>query len=308
MNGVEKLFSEVINDIYRDIGRFNYAGFIEKLIICILIFIAAKLIEKLSSWFIDRVFNPRNKLYLDEKRTITLRSVTKSFVRYAIYFLALYFIIGQFTNKTGAILTGAGILGLAVGFGAQNLVRDVITGFFILLENQFAVGEFVKIGNFQGIVEELGLRVTKLRDWGGELHVIPNGQIKEVTNYNRGSMRALVEVGIAFEEDIDRVMELMKRVCDNISGEMKDVIVEGPEVVGVVALNQSEVVIRVIAKTKPMEQWAVERELRRRLKNAFDRENIVIPYPKSIMVTPGEGPSKGKIQSFNNDGEPGGSE
>lgn len=304
MNSLLSFFEQLINSIFKDLSKIDYIRIIENVLISILIIIAAKIVQEISFWVIKHIFNPKRKIYLDEKRAITLKSITKSLAKYSINFLALYLIISLFTNRTGAVLTGAGIVGLAVGFGAQNLVRDVITGFFILLENQFAVGEFVKIGSTQGIVEELGLRVTKLRDWGGELHIIPNGQIKEVTNYNRGSMRALVEVGIGIEEDIDRAIDIMRAVGRDIAKEMQAVIVEGPEVLGVVALNQSEVVIRIIARTKPMEQWAVERELRRQIKKAFDKEGIAIPYPRSIMVSPGPKEKVTKNESFPEEEEP----
>ena len=302
MNLIFAFLRGLVADIYFNLIRFNYIHMIEKILTALIILIFAKIAQKLSYWILERVFDSRRKIYFDEKRAITLKAITKSIVRYSIYFFAFYFIISLFTTKTGAILTGAGIVGLAVGFGAQNLVRDVITGFFILLENQFAVGEYIKIGKYQGIVEELGLRVTKLRDWGGELHIIPNGQIKEVTNYNRGNMRALVEVGIAFEKDTDKAIELMKAVSSEVAKDMSRVIIEGPEVVGVVALNQTEVVIRVIARTEPMEQWAVERELRLRIKSAFDKEGIELP--RSILKEPSEKDNIRKPESFHDQGEP----
>jgi len=247
---------------------------------------------KVGDALINRLFKPgEQKLYFDERRILTLRTLAKSVLRYVTYFVVGFTILGQLaefarTDLKG-FLAGAGILGVALGFGAQSLVRDVITGFFILLENQYAVGEYITTGNFSGFVEEIGLRVTKLRDWGGEYHIIPNGEISAVTNHSRGSMRALVEVGIAYEEDIDKAMAVMNDVAREVRNELQDVIVEGPEILGVVNLGPSEVVIRTIAKTKPMEQWRVERELRKRFKEAFDRAGIEIPYPRRVVITPG---------------------
>jgi small conductance mechanosensitive channel len=177
----------------------------------------------------------------------------------------------------------------------------VITGFFILLEDQYSVGEYVTTGNFSGFVEEIGLRVTKLRDWGGEYHIVPNGQITAITNFSRGSMRALVDVGIAYEQDIGRALEVMQRIAQGFREEMSDIIVEGPEVLGVIALGPSEVVIRTIAKVKPMEQWRVERELRKRFKETFEREGIEIPYQRLVVINSGSAdnsrPQMTKVQT-----------
>lgn len=260
---------------------------------------------------INRVLKPRDKgLYFDERRILTLRTLSKSILRYVAYFIVGFTILGQLAELANTtlkgFLAGAGILGVALGFGAQNLVRDVITGFFILLENQYAVGEYITTGNFSGFVEEIGLRVTKLRDWGGEYHIIPNGQITTVTNHSRGSMRALVDMGIAYEEDLDRALAVMNRVADETGREMQDVIVEGPEVLGVVAFGPGEVVIRTVAKTKPMEQWRVERELRKRFKEAFHEEGIEAPYPQRMFVSPGAGGGRAPGARHSQKGDSGG--
>lgn len=252
-------------------------------------FILALVGIKLGDALVDRVFKPREQMYFDERRVLTIRTLAKSIIRYVIYFIVGFTILGQLAELANTdlkgFLAGAGILGVALGFGAQSLVKDVITGFFILLENQYAVGEYITTGVFSGFVEEVGLRVTKLRDWGGEYHIIPNGQITAVTNFSRGSMRAMVEIGIAYEEDIDKALGVMNEVAENVGRELRELIVEGPEVLGIVALGPSEIVIRTIAKTKPMEQWKVERELRKRYKEAFDRAGIEIPYPRRVMIT-----------------------
>lgn len=246
---------------------------------------------KIGDAIIDRIFKPREqKFYFDEKRVLTLRTLAKSILRYATYFIVGFTILVQIAGTIEGLkgfLASAGILGLALGFGAQSLVKDVITGFFILLENQYAVGEYITTGGFSGFVEEVGLRVTKIRDWGGEYHIIPNGQITTVTNLSRGNMRALVDIGIAYGEDIDRALRVMNGVVRTLASEMSGVIVEGPEVLGVVAIGPDEVILRTTAKTKPMEQWRVERELRKRYKEAFDREEIGVPSPRRVIIKPG---------------------
>ncbi len=246
---------------------------------------------KIGDFLIDRVLRPREQKYIDEGRVLTLRTLAKSILRYSIYFIVGFTILGQLVKDPKGFLAGAGILGVALGFGAQSLVKDVVTGFFILLENQYSVGEYITTGNFSGIVEEVGIRITKLRDWGGEYHIIPNGQITAVTNFSRGSMRALVEVPIAYEEDVNRAVAVMKKVAENIANEKKDVITEGPEVLGVVEMGPGGVIIRTVAKTKPMEQWTVERELRKRFKEAFEQEGI--ETPRRIIISPEIGVGKG---------------
>jgi small conductance mechanosensitive channel len=182
-----------------------------------------------------------------------------------------------------SLIAAAGVGGLAIGFGAQSLVKDVITGFFILFEDQFHVGDYIETGGKSGIVEEMALRVTKMRDFNGDLHIVPNGSIDKVTNKCRGNMRALVEIGIAYEENIDNAIRVMDEVCKEVAHE-NDKIIEGPTVLGVTRLGEYDVIISVMAKTQPMEQWAVERELRKRIKERLDDRGIEIPYPRRMVI------------------------
>lgn len=261
---------------------------------------------KIGDAIIDRIFKPQGKkLYFDEKRILTLRTLAKSILRYTTYFIVGFTILGQIAGDIDlkGLLAGAGIIGLALGFGAQSLVKDVITGFFILLENQYSVGEYITTGNFSGFVEEVELRVTKLRDWGGEYHIIPNGQITAITNFSRGHMRALVDIAIAYEEDVDRAIAVMNQVVNIVKKEMGNVIVDGPDVIGIVNLGPSEVIIRTVAKTKAMEQWGVERLLRKEFKEAFDREGIEIPYQRRIVISP-QDPSISRKKSSDTSNEP----
>ncbi len=253
----------------------------------IFILIIAKLGITFSGAIIDRMLIPVNQTYFDRNRAITLSSLLKSVIMYTVYFMAGISILDLFDVPLQGVLTGAGIVGLAVGFGAQNLVRDVITGFFIIFENHFTVGEYITTAGVSGIVEEVGLRATKIRDFGGQLHILPNGQITQVTNYNRGSMRAMVDVGIAYEEDIDLAVAVLEEVCREVNRDLAEIITEAPHVLGVQAFGPSELTIRIIAKTKPMEQWRVERELRKRIKEAFDRRGIEIPYPRQVFIPKG---------------------
>jgi small conductance mechanosensitive channel len=251
----------------------------------LLIFIIAYIVLRLGRVLIDQTMKPKEgKLqFVEEKRAKTLATLLKSILQYVVYFMTAITVLEEFNVPTTSVLAGAGIVGLAIGFGAQNLVKDVITGFFLILENQFSVGEHVTIGGIEGIVEEMGLRVTKVRAWGGELNIIPNGEISMVTNHNRGSMRALVEVGIAYEEDIDKAIAVIERVCGKLAKENAD-ITEGPMVLGVQNLGDSDVVIRIVAYTRPLAQWSIERILRKQIKEAFDLEGIEIPYPRTVII------------------------
>lgn len=248
------------------------------------LFVSALFI-KLSEGFISRVLSlsTHEKLRLDENKKKTLASLLKSIVRYVTYFTAAINILEIVGIKTASLLTAAGIGGLAVGFGAQNLVKDIISGFFIIFEDQYNVGDYVETAGVAGTVDEVGLRTTKLRDFGGQLHIIPNGEITRVTNHSRGLKRALVNVSIAYEEDLDRALRALEDACRQVREKRKD-IVEGPTILGVSNLGPTEVVVTILARTVPMQQWSVERELRKAVLEKFDQEGIEIPYPRMVYI------------------------
>ncbi|TYP57427.1 mechanosensitive ion channel family protein [Thermosediminibacter litoriperuensis] len=250
----------------------------------ILILFLASAVIRVGAGVIDRLFAVKfKKISVDESRMRTLAGLLKSILRYTVYFIAIVVLLETFGVKTTSIITAAGIGGLAIGFGAQSLVKDVISGFFIIFEDYFQIGDYIEAAGVSGIVEEMGLRTTKLRDFGGQLHIIPNGEITRVTNHSRGNLRAMVNVRVAYEEDLDRVLKVLEEVAGEIRRKRKD-IVEGPTVLGVSDLGPTEAVITIWAKTLPMQQWSVERELRKAIKERFDREGIEIPYPKMVVV------------------------
>jgi small conductance mechanosensitive channel len=250
--------------------------------------IVAKLLMRLGYALIGNLFNSdKTKFKMESRKAKTLDVLLKSVLRYAIYFLVGIAVIDALGVPTTSIIASAGIVGLAVGFGTQGLVKDVLTGFFILFEDQFSVGDYVETAGLAGEVEEVGLRVTKLRDFSGVLHIIPNGSIDKVTNHNRGNMRAMVDVSVAYEEDPDRVRSVLDTVANTMAADTPT-IVDGPRVLGIADLSDSAVVFRIWARTLPMEQWGVERELRRRIKLAFDREGIEIPYPRRVIIAKNE--------------------
>lgn len=260
--------------------------------------VGAKLIINLGQLAVKQFFEKHkqeedNENFTENRRTETLKKLLLSVITYIIFFIAFIMVLQIFNVNTSAILASAGILGLAVGFGAQNLVKDVISGFFILFENQFNVGEYVVIDEVEGTVEEIGLRTCKIRQWTGQLNIIPNGEITRVTNYNRGPMLALVIVGIAYEEDIDQAIAVLRQECEAAFREIK-AIIDLPQVLGVTDLNDSSVNICVVAPSVPGEYWGVERELRRRFKNVLDRAGIEIPYPRRVLYQRNGGNNKEK--------------
>lgn len=262
-------------------GDLNLLG---KLVTIVLIFIIIKMITAIINKLIDRTIKLKgmSKLQITDSRRDTLTVILKKIVRYVIYFIGVVISLELFDINTTSIIATAGVGGLAIGFGAQSLVKDIITGFFILLEDQYTIGDYVQINDKEGVVEELGLRVTKIRDFTGELHIIPNSSISVVTNRTRGAMRALVKMSIAYEEDVDNAISVMERVSREIA-ESTDTIVEGPTVLGISGMGASDVIITAVAKTKPMEQWSVERVMRKAYKQAFDKEGIEIPYSKLVV-------------------------
>lgn len=227
----------------------------------------------------------KGKLLLEERKANTLFSLLRSMSFYIITFSVVLQILKHLFNfETGTLLASASVLGVALGFGSQSLVKDMIGGFFILFENQFSVGDYVKIGEFVGNVEETGIRTTRIRAWGGELHIIPNGSITAVTNFSRGKMLAKVEIQIPYEEDLERAMDVMRAVCEEVSAEFGEKIVDAPTVQGITQFGERNVVLRVIAFTKNDEQWGLERELRRRIHSAFLKEGIRTPKFQSVII------------------------
>ncbi|GAB6172720.1 mechanosensitive ion channel family protein [Paradesulfitobacterium aromaticivorans] len=259
---------------------------LNELIYAVLVLVIARISYGVLVYLLHRLLLVRTrKILFDESKANTIYHLLRSVAFYVITFTVIVHLLERVFNfDTRTLLASASVLGVALGFGSQSLVKDIIGGFFVLFENQFSVGEYIKVGEFAGTVEEIGLRATRLRDWGGELHIIPNGSITAVTNYNRGKMRAMVDIQVPYDEDLDRAMEVMHAVCEEVSQEYQDKIVEPPSVQGVIQFGERNAVLRVIAYTKANEQWELERELRRRIHKAFLEEGIRIPQPQNIVI------------------------
>lgn len=248
------------------------------------VLVAAQLLIKVAGSLVDRGLSVQwGSDPVQDKQRKTLGVITKSVIRYVITFIAILTVLSHFGVDTTQLLAAAGVLGLAVGFGAQALVKDFIAGFFMLYENQYSIGDHVDAAGHSGTVHFMGLRVTVLKDFGGQLHFIPNGSIGTVTNYSRGEMRVLVEVDVAYEEDLTRVMEVLTEACEAMASESED-MVEGPKPLGVSGLGDSGVSITLWGRANAGTQWAMSRELRLRAKRALDAAGIEIPYPRRVVV------------------------
>lgn len=261
------------------------------------------------AWFIKRLLHKtvgglRNHLTkgLDDreaiKRAETLGRVIRYLISVVVTLVGTMLVLSEMGISLAPILGAAGVVGLAVGFGAQSLVRDYFSGFFMLLENQIRQGDVVTLAGQTGTVEEITLRYVQLRDYAGNVYFIPNGQITLVTNMTRGFGNAVIEVGVAYREDVDQVMAVMQRVAAELrqDPEFGPRILQDLEMAGVNDWAASAVMIRARLRCQAQEQFGVRREYLKRLKKAFDTEGIEIPFPH-MTVYAGE-PKQGKAPAF----------
>jgi moderate conductance mechanosensitive channel len=230
---------------------------------------------------------------LQEQRARTLVGLLRSVGRVVIAVLTLFTVLGAVGLNLGPLLAGAGVVGLAISFGAQSLVKDVISGLFILLENQFGVGDVVRLEGVSGVVERMTLRVVMLRDTHGVVHIVPNGQIRKVSNLTRGWARVVLDVAVAYREDPDRVVASMQAVGEELWADegWRPLLLEQPEVPGIESFTESGLSVRISVKTLPLKQWEVARELRRRLKLRFAAERIETPNPQAVYWGEGQAPA-----------------
>ena len=240
----------------------------------------------------------RSEEYITQRSTSLGKVVTQALGIF-IVLIAFFMILSELGLDITPLLASAGVAGIAIGFAAQNSIRDLIGGFLILLEDHYNVGDVVSIADITGEVTELDLRRTVLRDLRGILHVVPNGEIKVASNYTRSISRAFFEVGVAYKEDLDRVMAVIRRVWEEMA-EHPDwgpqFISKTPWLLRVEEFGDSGIIIRAVGDTKPMAQWGIMGELRRRVKRAFDEENIEIPWPH-VKLYMGDKPADGEVTS-----------
>jgi small conductance mechanosensitive channel len=218
-----------------------------------------------------------------EQRIEAIASVLRSILSFVIFGIAIFMVLGELGIDLGPLIAGAGVIGVAIGFGSQALVRDFLSGIFILVEDQFGVGDIVDLdGTTQGTVEAVSLRTTRLRAVDGTVWHVPNGEIRRVGNTSQHWSRSLLDVDVAYDTDLDHAQDVIKQAADALWAEDKGVL-EEPEVWGIQDLGPHAVKIRLVVKTTPSEQYRIGRELRRRIKDAFDVEGIEIPFPQQTV-------------------------
>lgn len=254
------------------------------LIIALLIFIGLYLVRNATNR-LGKLLQGALPTPMQVKRADTLTQVVRDIARIAILAVGALLILSELGVHLAPLLAAAGIGGLAIGFGAQSLVRDVISGFFILLEDQVRVGDVVLIAGVGGLVEEVRLRTIRMRDLSGNVHVIPNGTVDKVQNFTYLYSYALFDVGVAYREDVDEVMAVLKEIAAELQADpdFGPDILEPLEMLGVDAFADSAVIIKCRIKTQPIKQWRIKREMNRRIKKTFDARGIEIPFPHRTL-------------------------
>lgn len=270
--------------IFNIIGLKEYAGLAQSLLHVVFILVLALLLLRLAKRLIlmfGVYMSSRTQVPEELKRLETLGNVFRYIVSVLITGIGGMLVLSEFGISIAPILATAGVVGIAVGFGAQSLIKDYFTGFFLLLENQISQGDVIEAAGKAGLVEEVTLRYVRLRDYEGNVHFIPNGAITTVTNMSRLFSFAVIDVGIAYREDIDSALDVMREVGVSMRADsaFHGKILDDLEIAGVDQLADSAVVLRGRFKVKPLEQWGVRREFLRRLKCAYDQRGIEIPFP-----------------------------
>ena len=268
---------------FKSLSQWVLTSGLRVLLIVILTLVALRVARFLSVRIFTLSRKERDAEF--QKRVDTLSSVIRYILVIGILIVAAMMVMGELGIEIGPVLAAAGIVGLAVGFGAQSLVQDVISGFFILLEDQIRVGDVVQVADKGGVVERMTLRMVVLRDIAGNVHFVRNGHIQVVTNMTKEYGRYVFDIGVAYREDVDEVIEVIRQVDEELRSDpdfMGDIL-EPIEILGLDQFADSAVIIKARTKTKPIRQWAVGREFNRRLKKKFDEKDIEIPFPHTTL-------------------------
>jgi moderate conductance mechanosensitive channel len=257
----------------------------------IIIIVAAVILHKVLLKLIEKgvriavVPDPHSSADSEKKREDTLIAIFSATLKIVLLLLVVMMVLTEVGVMIGPLLAGAGIVGLAVGFGGQYLIRDIISGLFIILENQYRIGDAVSFDNTSGIVEKITLRMTTIRDQDGTVHHIPHGEIKKVSNKSKNFSRVNLDVGIAYGSDLEKVIYLVNRIGLEMSNDpqWKDSIINPPQFVRVNELSDSAIIIKIVGETLPLTQWDITGELRKRILINFAKEGIEIPFPQRVL-------------------------
>ncbi|ACB62486.1 MscS Mechanosensitive ion channel [Exiguobacterium sibiricum 255-15] len=282
---VDRIFAQVMDaDMWIRFGL--------KLLIALIIIAGFYILMRILTGAVSRLFTIRKINEHDslaQRQNETLLKLLQNAIRYVLGIVMLLTVLSQFGINITGLVASAGIAGLAISFGAKNLVQDIITGAFIIFERQFKVGDFVRVGLIEGVVTELGIRTTKLKGLNGEIHIIPNGQILQVTNFSVDNSFALVDVQVSYEEDLERVEQVLHQIANATTEKYTDMFIEPIQMLGVQTLGPSEVVYRLMAEVPPMQHFQAGRLIRKELKQGLELEGIKIPYPRMVMMNTEQG-------------------
>jgi small conductance mechanosensitive channel len=255
------------------------------------IVIGLLILSQMSRWvvtWLEKFASEKDPSLISEtkKRAHTLGNILRHTLLIALFFTGILMVLGELGVQLGPLLATVGIGALAIGFGAQSLVKDVISGFFIILENQYRIGDAIEVSGVSGLVESVGLRTTVLRDLEGRVHTIPNGEIKVVSNLSKEWSRSVLDLGISYREDVDQVIDLLSQIGRELESDesYRNAILEPLNILGVERFGDSQLIIRMMIKTLPLKQWEVGRELRRRIKKRFDGVGIQIPFSQRVLL------------------------
>jgi small-conductance mechanosensitive channel len=263
-------------------GFDNLVALVINLAIVVIVAILSLWIVRFVSQRILRLSQSGDSIQPERQKQLrTLVQVVRWAANVLIITIALLMLLGNFVDIT-PLLASAGVAGLAISLGAQSLIKDFICGLLILIEGQYTIGDVIKVAGVSGVVERLTLRTTHIRDVDGNLHIVPNGDVRVVSNVTRDWSRAVVDIGIAYEEDMDRVLSVLEGVMDTFfrDPDFESQLLERPQVLGPLSLGDWAITVRVMVKTQPGKQWGVAMALRRRILAACGRENVVLPYPR----------------------------
>ncbi len=257
----------------------------------VLIAVAAFLLDKILSRIISRTIRASVKgdentsPEAEKKREDTLIRIFNGAVNILVIIVAIMMILQELGIEVGPLIAGAGIVGLAVGFGGQYLIRDIITGLFLMLENQYRIGDVVNIEGLSGAVQDISLRKTTLRDLNGTVHHIPHGSITKISNLSKDFARVNLDMGVAYSTNLEHLIEVINRTGNELAADpaFMDAIITPPQFLRVNEFADSAIIVKILGDTKPLRQWEVTGELRKRLKIAFDREGIEIPFPQRVI-------------------------
>lgn len=217
------------------------------------------------------------------KRAQTLTAILRNIAIVTVMITMMFILLAEIGINIAPLLAGAGIAGIAIGFGAQSLVKDLFYGFFILAENQFSIGDVIQVGDSTGLVEQMTLRTVLLRDLDGRVHIIPNGEVNKVIVYTKEWSRMNINLEVGYASDIDEVFQVIEQVNKLFYKQHKKLLLETPEILGVESLGANGIEIKVIAKTLPLKQWEISRQYRKAIKEAFDKAGIEIPFPQRTL-------------------------